>query len=127
MNTNYTYHCKNLAATIAVINFFKSIGWSTSGDSSVEKYANKLITHFPLLQISVGNKHIGGNYTDYRYDRLSLEEVFEKFSVAVEKTVKLNSEYSAIVQKDGSFKVGCQTFTKKQLDDINAAIVELNS
>ena len=124
---NYTYHCKNVAATVAVINFFKSINWSVSSESPVEKYAKNLIAEYPLMQISTCKKHIGGNYTDYGYDRLSLEEIFEKFSVAMEKTVKLNSEYSAIVQKDGSFKVGCQTFTKKHLDDINAAIVELNS
>lgn len=37
-------------------------------------------------------------------------------------TVKLNTEYTAIVQHDGSVKVGCQTISKTAIKELIAAV-----
>jgi len=130
MNHLYTYYCKNLPATVAVIDFLKSIGFCHSyfyGDNTTD-YAKSLINEFPLMQINTDAKDIGGNFTDYGYPKLTMEQIFEMFAPKpTEVKIKLNTEYSAIVHKDGTFKVGCQTFTQKNLTDIQDAIKALNS
>ena len=48
-----------------------------------------------------------------RYDFVSIEKMFELLFVPpfVPVEVKLNDEYTAVIQQDGSIKVGCQTFS----------------
>ena len=129
MKNNYTYNATNLAATTAFVNFFLSLGYQMSdsytGDS--EKYAKVLIDSWHFVDIQVEVKKLRGSSLDRGYEKLSLDGVFEKFSLPTEITVKLNSTYSAIVSKDGSFKVGCQTFSQQNLDDIQVAIKTLTN
>ena len=53
------------------------------------------------------------NKSETEYDFITIDEMFELLiPTFVPVEVKLNSEYTAVIQQDGTFKVGCQTFTK---------------
>jgi len=43
------------------------------------------------------------------------------------KTIKLNSEYKAIVNKNGEVQVGCQTINIEMVEEVLAAYKELNA
>ena len=81
--------------------------------TSVHAIKDKRLVSFILNDVrslGAGFANISDDHTNYEY--VSLEKMFELLAsnpyVPVE--VKLNSEYTAIIQEDGSVNVGCQSF-----------------
>lgn len=64
-------------------------------------------------------KNMGGIIDPKKHKIYTLDEIFSLF-IFKPITVKLNNQYSAVINKD-NVEVGCQTFTHEKIDELHAA------
>jgi hypothetical protein len=123
----------SLSQYIAIFTYFQSLGWRIDLNSdypnNVAGLAEKYMKNYPWLTFTLSSKNVSGN-RDYQksgiYEAITFDEVFDIISVKP-VSVKLNADYTAEIYKDGSVKVGCQTFDTKQVKELYAALTRVLS
>jgi len=96
--------------------------------------SNSAIFFVPNDEVNRGAGFAFTNLTSYNnssgdtaFKTVSIEEMFDIMSKPYEAPfqpieVKLNDEYTAKVQRDGSVKVGCQTFPMQSIVSLYTAV-----
>jgi len=65
------------------------------------------------------------NRYSYEVQVGSFEEFITFFEIPVSIDVKLNGKYTAVVKRDGTINVGCQTFTFNAMKELYKAIEQM--
>ena len=64
-------------------------------------------------------------HNSYEVQVDSFEEFITFFEIPVSIDVKLNDNYTAVVKRDGTINVGCQTFTFDAMKELYNAVKEM--
>ncbi len=123
----YQIKIENKITAIAIFSSLKSLGYSIDLErgKSIEELADLYIKQYPYLAIYPDCKRIGGNYSPMGHTDITLAELFSGLLEVKEVEVKLNSEYTAKINKFG-VSVGCQTFSPAVMNEVIKAWNEAN-
>jgi hypothetical protein len=88
--------------------------------------ADKFDNIFPYMLWD--GEEITASKSKYSNDEVqvdSFEEFIAFFEIPVSIDVKLNDNYTAVVKRDGTINVGCQTFTFDAMKELYNAVKEM--